>query len=107
MTTVTDKTTVMPDSPQRLSGMARLRESQTWRTACNMSDAAMEAERLCEAINRLIFDAYQPSGDLPSVAAEAAASQQVREMADEAFQLLMKAVEYLRDLTRDRDEIPF
>jgi len=44
--------------PERLSGMAAVRQARAYHEASIMHDAAYEAERLCNDIYRAVSDAY-------------------------------------------------
>lgn len=90
--------------PKRLTGMARVLESETWRLASNMHDAVFEAQRLCNEIYHTVYDAYQPQGD--STAAQVAATTDIQAKADEARRLMQAAVTYLNALT-GADKPPF
>lgn len=92
-------------SKARLSGIARVHESEAWHAACLMHDAVFEAERLCDDINRAIYEAYRPS-DNDSTAAQVASSDSTRRKADEALRLLRKAENCLTALT-GTDQPPF
>ncbi len=89
--------------PERLSGMARVREAAAWRTASVAHDAAFEAERLCYEIHSTVNDAYQQGG---STAAEAAASRAVRDKVQEARTCLFAAANFLNALINGASEDP-
>ena len=91
--------------PERLAGMAVIREAEAWRTASVMHDAAYEGERLCEHIYRAVADAYKPSQGA-SAAAQTLADPAIRAKAEEARQCLYAAMSYLNDLVADT-EPPF
>ena len=91
--------------PERLTGMAQVREAEAYHTASVMHDAIFEADRLCSAIYRAVTDAYlsrvredQADPDAPS-AAETAASAEVRDQAAEALRCLYAAQNHLQQLT--------
>jgi hypothetical protein len=98
MTATTDKTTGK-DSAQPPSGMARVRESEAWRTASIMHDAAFEAERVCNEIYQAVTKAYEPRSGETS-AAEVAACYDIAVKAGEARDLLQAAITYLSTLTK-------
>jgi hypothetical protein len=107
MTAVTGTAADNGTKPKPLTGLARVRESETWRTASVMHDAAYEAERLCNEIYRAVTDAYKPSQDT-STAAETAASPDINAKAQEARRLLYATVNYLSALIGDTGgEPPF
>ena len=92
-------------TPERLTGMAQVREAEAYHTASVMHDAIFEADRLCSAIYRAVADAYltriredQADVEAPS-AAETAASAEVRDQAAEALRCLYSAQTYLQSLT--------
>ena len=98
----TDTTT---GKPERLTGMAQVREAEAYHTASVMHDAIFEADRLCSSIYRAVTDAYltrvredQTDTDART-AAETAASPEVRDQAAEALRCLYSAQTYLQSLT--------
>jgi hypothetical protein len=98
----TDTTT---EKPERLTGMAQVREAEAYHTASVMHDAIFEADRLCSAIYRAVTDAYltrlredQADPAAPS-AAETASSAEVRDQAAEALRCLYSAQTHLQQLT--------
>jgi hypothetical protein len=91
--------------PERLTGMAQVREAQAYHTASVMHDAIFEADRLCSAIYRAVTDAYlnriredQADPDAPR-AAETASSPEIRDQTAEALRCLYAAQNYLQNLT--------
>jgi hypothetical protein len=91
--------------PERLTGMAQVREAEAYHTASVMHDAIFEADRLCSAIYRAVTEAYlsriredQADPEAPS-AAETAASPEVRDQAAEALRCLYTAQSHLQQLT--------
>jgi hypothetical protein len=91
--------------PERLTGMAQVREAEAYHTASVMHDAIYEADRLCSAIYRAVTDAYltrlredQADPGAPS-AAETAASPEVRDQTAEALRCLYSAQSHLQHLT--------
>ena len=50
--------TTTAGKPERLTGMAQVREAEAYHTASVMHDAIFEADRLCSAIYRAVTDAY-------------------------------------------------
>ena len=87
----TDTTTT--GKPERLTGMAQVREAEAYHTASVMHDAIFEADRLCSAIYRAVTDAYltrvrEDQADAEArTAAEMADSPEVRGQAAEALRL--------------------
>ena len=98
----TDTTT---GKPERLTGMARVREAEAYHTASVMHDAIFEADRLCSAIYRAVTDAYltrvrEDQADAEArTAAETADSPEVRGQAAEALRCLYAAQTHLQNLT--------
>ena len=97
--------TAAAGKPERLTGMAQVREAEAYHTASVMHDAIFEADRLCSAIYRVVTDAYlsriredQADPEARS-AAEMAASAEVRDQAAEALRCLYSAQSYLQQLT--------
>jgi hypothetical protein len=109
MTTATDKTAQDngTGSSERRSGIDLVRDTMAWRTSSVMGSAAYEGNRLCDEISRAVQDAYFSRDDKVVFAADVALSDDVRAKADDASRLLMMAVSFLRELTRDPDEPPF
>ena len=90
--------------PERLTGMAQVREAEAYHTASVMHDAIFEADRLCSAIYRAVTDAYltriEDQADTETrSAAETAASAEVRDKAAEALRCLYSAQSHLQQLT--------
>jgi hypothetical protein len=108
-TTTTDagngSTDTATGTPERLTGMAQVREAEAYHTASVMHDAIFEADRLCSAIYRAVTDAYltRVRGDQADpearTAAETADSAEVRGQAAEALRCLYSAQTYLQSLT--------
>jgi hypothetical protein len=99
----TDTTTT--GKPERLTGMAQVREAEAYHTASVMHDAIFEADRLCSAIYRAVTDAYfkrtgedQADGDVRT-ATDTASSPEVRDQAAEALRCLYSAQSHLQQLT--------
>jgi hypothetical protein len=97
--------TATTGKPERLTGMAQVREAEAYHTASVMHDAIFEADRLCSAIHRAVSDAYlkrlredQADPEARS-AAETAASAEVRDQAAEALRCLYSAQNHLQQLT--------
>ena len=97
--------TAATGKPERLTGMAQVREAEAYHTASVMHDAIFEADRLCSAIYRAVTDAYltriredQADPDASS-AAEMASSPEVRDQAAEALRCLYAAQGYLQQLS--------
>ena len=99
MTTTSDKAASNGSQKKRLTGMARIQEADTWRTASVAHDAASEAERLCNDIYTAVHAAYFDTSN----AAETAASDDIRAKAAEARRCLYAAVNYLTALIGDGD----
>ena len=92
-------------TPERLTGMAQVREAEAYHTASVMHDAIFEADRLCSAIYRAVTDAYltrvredQADAEAPR-AAETASSPEIRDQAAEALRCLYSAQSHLQQLT--------
>src|SRR5215475_3310358 len=84
-------------TPERISGVTRVREAQVYHLASLAHDAAFEAERLCNDIYRAASDAR--FGDPRSDAAAAPLDHQaMTTKAEEAVLCLVTAVFYLTDL---------
>jgi hypothetical protein len=103
----TDTTT---GKPERLTGMAQVREAEAYHTASVMHDAIFEADRLCLAIYRAVTGAFlsraEDRADSEALsAAETAASPEVRSQAAEALRCLYSAQNHLQQLTSY--ELPF
>jgi hypothetical protein len=84
-------------TPERISGVARVRDAQVYHLASLAHDAAFEAERLCNDIYRAASDARfgdPRSGD----AREPLDHQAMTAKAEEAVLCLVTAVLYLTDL---------
>jgi hypothetical protein len=85
-------------TPERPSGMARVRGSQTYHLASLAHDAAFEAERLCTQIYRTASDGYLREPATPETQNETDGQDrdgQVRE----AIACLYAAITYLTDLS--------
>ena len=96
--------TTATGKPERLTGMAQVREAEAYHTASVMHDAIFEADRLCSAIYRAVTDAYltriEDQADTETrSAAETAASAEVRDQAAEALRCLYSAQSHLQQLT--------
>jgi hypothetical protein len=97
--------TATAGKPERLTGMAQVREAEAYHTASVMHDAIFEADRLCSAIYRAVTDAYltrirEDQADAEArTAAETAASAEVRDQAAEALRCLYSAQSHLQQLT--------
>jgi hypothetical protein len=91
--------------PERLTGMAQVREAEAYHTASVMHDAIFEADRLCSAIYRAVTDAYlsrirEDQADTEArTATEMASSPEVRDQAAEALRCLYAAQAHLQNLT--------
>ena len=97
--------TASTGKPERLTGMAQVREAEAYHTASVMHDAIFEADRLCSAIYRAVTDAYlsrirEDQADTEArSAAETAASTEVHDQAVEALRCLYSAQAYLQQLS--------
>jgi predicted DsbA family dithiol-disulfide isomerase len=97
--------------PERITGMARVNETETYHAASIMNAAMSEAERLCDAVYRAVTDAYfkdvRNTADSDSrTAAETAGSDEIQAQAKEALNCLQAAERYMRRLLTD-SEPPF
>ena len=86
-------------APDRTSGMARVREAQSYHLSSLAHDAAFEAERLCSQIYRTASDGYsylrEPAATgAPNVADDLAMHAKARE----ALACLATAITYLNYL---------
>lgn len=103
--------TTTAGKPERLTGMAQVREAEAYHTASVMHDAIFEADRLCSAIYRAVTDAYlsrvrEDQADTEARSAtETAASPEVRDQAAEALRCLYSAQGHLQQLINY--ELPF
>jgi hypothetical protein len=84
--------------PERISGMARVREAQSYHLSSLAHDAAFEAERLCSQIYRTASDGYsylrEPTAEALNVADDPATLAKARE----ALACLATAITYLNYL---------
>lgn len=97
--------------PERITGMARVYETQTYHAASIMNEAVSEAERLCGAVYRAVTDAYfkdiRKNADSDGrTATETAESDEIQAQAKEALNCLQAAERYIRHLLAGR-EPPF
>lgn len=94
--------------PERISGMARVCEAETYHAASVMNEAVAEAERLCGAVYHAVTDAYfkdvrkNADGDGRN-ATETADSPEIRGKAEEAMNCLQAAERYVRRLLTGHD----
>ena len=84
-------------TPERISGVTRIREAQAYHLVSVAHDAAYEAERLCNDIYRAASEAYLRDTNL-SEAAEVLVDPAMTAKAEEAVICLATAVLYLTDL---------
>jgi hypothetical protein len=99
--------------PERLTGMARVREAQTYHTVSVLRDAMTEADRLCDQIHHAVSGAYFK--DIRSTGAasdgrtarDLTSSPEIRGQAEEALNCLYTARNYLNDLLGYASEPPF
>jgi glycine cleavage system pyridoxal-binding protein P len=94
---------VTTGQPERITGMAQVREAETYHAASVLNEAACEAERLCTAVYRAVTDAYfkdvRHNADSDGrTATETAESPEIRGKAEEALNCLHAAECYLRRL---------
>jgi hypothetical protein len=84
-------------TPERISGVTRVRDAQVYHLASLAHDATFEAERLCNDIYRAASDArFGDSGS--GNTAEPLDPQAMTAKAEEAVLCLVTAVLYLTDL---------
>ena len=89
--------------PERITGMARVGETEIYHAASTMNAAICEAERLCGAVYRAVTDAYfkdvrdTADGD-GRTATETAGSDEIRAQANEALNCLQAAERSMRRL---------
>jgi hypothetical protein len=87
-------------APERVSGMARIRDAQSYHLSSLAHDAAFEAERLCSQIYRTASDGYSSylheptSAEAKNVADDPA----IHDKAREALACLATAITYLNYL---------
>ncbi len=89
--------------PDRITGIAQVREAETYHAASVMNEAASQAERLCAVIYRAISDAYfkevrRSADSTGRTAAQTADSAEIRAQAQEALDCLDAAGQYARRL---------
>jgi hypothetical protein len=102
-------TTTTPADPakrERPHGYGQVREAEVYHASSVMHDAVFEAERLCDAINRAVSDAYFDRNDGRSTV-ETAESYEVRDKATEALRCLRIAEDYLYRLAPVQPEPSF
>ena len=101
------------DQPERVFGMAVVREAETYHTASVLHDAAFEAESLCTAVQRAVSDAYfkeirKDQADKTGLTAtQTAESAQMQAKVQEALNCLQAAQDYARRLLVSTYEPPF
>jgi hypothetical protein len=89
--------------PERITGMARVHETETYHAASIMNAAMSEAGRLCDAVYRAVTDAYfkdvrdNPDSD-GRTATQTAGSDEIQAQAQEALTCLQAAERYMRRL---------
>jgi hypothetical protein len=101
--TATGQATVATGQPERITGMAQVREAETYQAATVMNQAVSEAERLCAEIHRAVSDAYfkdvrKNADSGGQTAAQTAESPEIRGKAEEALNCLHAAQQYVRRL---------
>ena len=107
-TTTTTTASGGTGQPERISGMARVCEAETYHAVSVMNEAVAEAERLCGTVYRAVTDAYfkdvrkNVDGDGRS-ATETADSPEIRGKAEEAMNCLQAAERYVRRLLTGHD----
>ncbi len=103
-TTTTAETASGPAvQPERATGMAQVREAETYYAASVMNEAVSQAERLSGVIYRAISDAYfkevrRSADNAGRTAAQTADSPEIRARAQEALDCLDAARHYVRRL---------
>jgi isopropylmalate/homocitrate/citramalate synthase len=104
--TTTAAATAVTSQPERITGMAQVREAETYHAASVLNQAVFEAERLCAAIYRAVSDAYlrdvrktEADGD-SSTATQTAESAEIQGKAKEALDCLCAAQRYVQRLLR-------
>jgi len=102
---ISEKTSGIAGQPDRITGMAQVREAETYHAASIMNQAISEAERLCGQVYHAISDAYfkdvrHTSADDNGgrTAAQTAESPEIRGKAEEALHCLYAAEQYVRRL---------
>ena len=101
--TITDQATVATGQPERITGMAQVREAEAYQAASVMNLAMSEAERLCGEVYRAVSDAYfkdvRKNADSDGrTAVQTAESPEIRGKATEALNCLHVAEQYVRRL---------
>ncbi len=86
-----------PSTPERKTGMAKVREAEAYHVVSVAHDAAFEAERLCDDIYRTASDAYFGRGE-QNEAAQLLASPEMQRKIQDAFGCLDAAQDHLRHL---------
>src|SRR5690349_16271578 len=98
--TDTTTTSEATDQPERVFGMAVVREAETYHTTSVLHDAVFEAERLCTAVHRAVSDAYfkdirKDQADKTGLTAtQTAESPQMQAKVQEALNCLQAAQDY-------------
>jgi hypothetical protein len=110
-TTTTGQVTADTGQPERITGMAQVREAETYQAATVMNQAVSEAERLCAEVYRAVSDAYfkdvRKNADSDGLTAvQAAESPEIRSKAAEALKCLYAAEQYVQRLLAG-SETPF
>jgi hypothetical protein len=102
---ISEKTSGIAGQPDRITGMAQVREAETYQAASVMNLAISEAERLCGQVYHAISDAYfkdvrHTSADDNGgrTAAQTAESPEIQGKATEALNCLYAAEQYVRRL---------
>lgn len=96
-------TTTATGQPERITGMARVHETEIYHAASIMNAAMSEAERLCSMVYRAVSDAYfndvRNNADSDSrTATKTAESDEIQAQAKEALTCLQAAERYMRRL---------
>jgi hypothetical protein len=91
--------TTPASAPERLNGIARVKDAEAYHMASVAHDAAFEAERLCSQIYRAASDAYLRDAVGPATAAEAVESPAMQDNISEALRCLVATENYLRSLS--------
>ena len=109
-TTTASETTGQPDKP---SGMAKVREAETYHTCSVAHDALSEAERLYTEAYRAVTDAYfkdlrkDPEASTSLTAVQTAEAPPMQSKLREALNCLQAAETHVRQLLVHNYEPPF
>jgi hypothetical protein len=102
---ISEKASGTAGRPDRITGMAQVREAETYQAASVMNLAISEAERLCGEVYHAISDAYfkdvrHTSADDNGgrTATQTVESPEIRGKAEETLNCLYAAEQYVRRL---------